>query len=156
MLFNKKISVILGLVVLVAISIAASKPPADDKPKRNLKVLPKDISNDDLEKVMHEFNNSLGVKCNYCHAAQKDDAQKLDFASDEKPEKNMARKMYRMTGKINKKFFNYKESTESPVPPLGCITCHNGQPHPESKPQSRNQQQQPKQQEGSIKPPGNN
>ena len=158
MMLNKKITVALGLVALVAISIAASRPPADDKPKRNLKVLPKDISHDDLEKVMHEFNNSLGVKCNFCHAAQKDNAQKLDFSSDEKPEKNMARSMYKMTGRINKKFFKYKESTENPVPPVGCITCHNGQPHPEAKPQPRqpNQQQPPNTKEGAVKPAGNN
>jgi hypothetical protein len=158
MLLNKKLTVGLAIIALIGFSIAASRPP-EDAPKRNLKVLPKNISHDDLEKVMHEFNNSLGVKCNFCHASQKDNPQKLDFPSDEKPEKNIARSMYKMTGRINKKFFKYKESTDKPVPPVGCITCHNGQPHPESKPQPRQQGQQaptPGQQQGGVKPPGNN
>src|SRR5690242_14300486 len=119
MLMNKKLTVGLAIVALVGVSIAASRPPQDPPHKMNLKVLPKDISHDDLEKVMHEWSNSLGSKCNFCHAAQKDNAQRLDFASDEKPEKGIARNMFKMTGRINKKFFKYKASTENPIPPVG-------------------------------------
>ena len=34
---------------------------------KNLKILPKDISEHDLDSVMHHFTASLGVKCNFCH-----------------------------------------------------------------------------------------
>jgi hypothetical protein len=125
----KKPLVLIAIVALIVIGIAASRPPAGEH--KNLKVLPKNISHDDLDKIMHGFNDALGVKCNFCHAAQKDNPRKMDFPSDEKSEKNIAREMYKMTGRINKKFFKYKQSAENPVPPVGCITCHNGKEHPE-------------------------
>ena len=108
--------------------------PPQNQPKRNLKVLPKNISNDELDAVMDHFKEALGVNCNFCHASQKDDTSKLDFASDEKPEKESARNMMRMSSKINKKFFHYKPSAENKeLPPITCKTCHNGKPHPENK-----------------------
>lgn len=130
MFFKKKITVAGTLVALVVLGIAASAPA--DPTYKNLKVLPKNISHDELDSVMHEFNNSLGVKCNFCHAAQKENPKKLDFVSDEKGEKNVTRDMMRMTNRINKKFFHYKKDDQHPIPPVGCITCHHGSPHAEA------------------------
>jgi hypothetical protein len=130
MFFKKKITVAGTLVALVVLGIAASAPA--EPTYKNLKILPKNISHDELDSVMHQFNRSLGVKCGFCHASQKDNARKLDFASDEKGEKNVTRDMMRMTDRINKKFFNYKKSSDHPIPPVGCMTCHNGNPHPEA------------------------
>ncbi len=130
MTMNKKFAVVLLLSATVVLGIAASQPP-QEQPKRNLKVLPKDISHEDLDKIMHGFNDALGVKCNFCHAgAQVDGRFKMDFASDEKPEKNAARGMWKMTGKINKKFFKFNSGASDAVPPVTCMTCHNGKPHP--------------------------
>ena len=133
---KKKISVVLLLTVAVVLGIAGSKPP-QDQPKRNLKVLPKNISAEELDGIMDSFKAALNVKCDFCHSARKDDPKKLDFASDEKPEKEIARKMLRMTSKINKKFFKYKAGKEADgsviLPPVTCMTCHNGQPHPVTK-----------------------
>jgi hypothetical protein len=131
MFFKKKITVACTLVALVVLGIAASAPA--DPIFKNLKVLPKNITHDELDSVMDMFNSALGVKCNFCHVARKDNPKKLDFASDEKGEKNVARDMMRMTNRINKKFFKYKKDEEHPIPPVGCITCHHGEPHPESK-----------------------
>src|ERR1700761_435930 len=107
MLHYKKFAVVAVLFVLMAVGMSAVRPQADDKPKkRNLKVLPKDISHEDLEKVMDNWKAALGVKCGFCHAPSADStSHRLDFASDAKPEKNMARNMYTMTAKINKKYF---------------------------------------------------
>src|SRR5690606_6185550 len=69
----------------------------------NLKVLPKDISDDDLKEVMRNFNASLGVKCGFCHAQGPDG--KMDFASDANPKKDVARYMMNMTREINKNYF---------------------------------------------------
>ena len=128
----KKLVVIAVIISAVAVSIAASRPPAPPLYK-NLKVLPKNITHEEMDKVMHGFTESLGVKCNFCHASQKDNPRKMDFPSDEKPEKNIARDMMRMTAKINKKFFHYKKTEENPVAPIACMTCHHGNPHPEAK-----------------------
>src|ERR1044072_10004527 len=130
MFFKKKITVVGTLVALVVLGIAASAPA--DPTYKNLKVLPKNITHEQLDSVMHQFNRSLNVKCNFCHASQKDNARKLDFASDEKGEKNVTRDMMRMTERINKKFFKFKKE-EGKIPPVGCMTCHNGNPHPEAK-----------------------
>lgn len=133
---KKKITVLLFLSVAVVLGIAGSKPP-QDQPKRNLKVLPKNISHDDLDAIMDDFKAALGVKCNFCHSPRKDDPKKMDFASDEKPEKEVARNMMRMTNKINKKFFHFKTGKDAEgkvaVAPINCMTCHNGKTHPENK-----------------------
>ena len=131
MLFGKKtlVAIVAGLFMIAG--IAATKPPEAPKYK-NLKILPKNISKEDLDKVMDHFKTALGVKCSFCHAPSKDTAQKWpDFASDEKPEKLIARKMMKMTSKINKKFFSDNKNEQGvAVPAVECMTCHRGSPHP--------------------------
>lgn len=130
----KKISAALAFTAFVMIGIAATVPP-EEHPNKNLKVLPKNISHEDLDKVMDGFKAALGVKCNFCHAPSKDSADHhLDFASDDKPEKNIARHMMKMTAKINKKYFSFnKDEKGETVPSISCITCHRGNPHPDGK-----------------------
>jgi Photosynthetic reaction centre cytochrome C subunit. len=130
MFWKKKLPVAGTLVALVVLGIAATAPA--DPTYKNLKVLPKNITHDELDSVMHHFNDALGVKCGFCHAQQKDNPKRLDFASDAKPEKDAARAMMRMTNRINKKFFKYKKDAEHPVAPVTCVTCHNGKSHPEN------------------------
>jgi hypothetical protein len=134
MLHYKKIGFAFLLISFMFAGIAATIP-ADNPPKRNLKILPKNISHDDLDKVMDGFKAALGVKCNFCHAASQDSSShKLDFASDEKPEKNTARHMMIMTAKINKKYFDFdKKDPGETVPAVSCVTCHRGNSHPEIK-----------------------
>lgn len=132
MLPYKKFAVIAFLSTVTAIGISAMRPADDKPPKRNLKVLPKDISHDDLGKTMDSWKDALGVKCNFCHAPSADSASHhLDFASDAKPEKNIARHMYKMAARINKKFFSMnKDVNGAIVPTVTCMTCHHGSPHP--------------------------
>jgi len=126
---KKKFFVGLVLCAILMIGVAAT---TQDTPKPNLKVLPKNISHEDLERIMKEFNVSLGVKCNHCHAPSKTAQGKLDFRSDEKPEKETARAMMKLTAKINKKYFGHDVKNGGDAP-ITCITCHNGKAHPESK-----------------------
>jgi hypothetical protein len=135
MLHYKKLAVASMLIAFMIIGMAATRPQ-DDKPKRNLKILPKDISHDDLDKIMDSWKVALGVKCGFCHAPSKDSSSRhLDFASDAKPEKDIARHMFRMTAKINKKYFNFdKDDKGAVIPAVTCLTCHRGEPHPETKP----------------------
>lgn len=131
---KNKFQVVLLLSSLVFLGIAATQP-SETKHKPNLKVLPKNISHEDLDKVMHGFNDALGVKCNFCHAALPTEGNarpKLDFASDAKPEKNMAREMMRMSMKLNKKYF-HGSTDDTGTPTITCMTCHNGKTHPANK-----------------------
>lgn len=130
---QKKILIAGSLITLMFIGMAATRPTDDSKPKRNLKVLPKDISNQDLGKTMHAWEKALGVNCGFCHARSADSTQHhLDFASDAKPEKDIARGMYKMTAKINKKYFSMNKDAQGVmIPTVECMTCHHGNAHPE-------------------------
>ncbi len=135
MTHKKKLSVILAMAVLVIAGIAAHKPqlqPGDGF--KNLQVLPKDISHDSLMGLMHQYSHALGVHCTFCHAPNKDDPSgHLDFASDDKPEKDIARHMMRMTAYINTTYFNFNGSNQpDTIKVVSCVTCHRGNPHPES------------------------
>ena len=135
MLHYKKFAIVTALFALMVVGMAATRRPKDDddKPKRNLKVLPKNISHEDLDKTMDEWKKALGVKCGFCHAPSKDStSHHLDFASDDKPEKNIARHMFTMTAKINKKYFSFnKDQSGKTIPAVACMTCHHGNPHPD-------------------------
>jgi hypothetical protein len=128
---GKRMAVLAGCVIFILIGVAATNPP--DNGFKNLKSLPKNISKQQLDKVMDEFRDALGVKCNFCHVPLKDNPREFDWASDEKPEKNVARKMISMSNKINKKFFHGKSKygQENAVLEVHCVTCHHGSPHPE-------------------------
>lgn len=129
-----KRSYLVPLSLLFAVTLCSLSLPREERAK-NLKVLPKNISHEDLEKEMRGFNKALGVKCNFCHAKRADDPQKLDFASDDMDEKETAREMLRMTMRINKKYFKSgKNDKGMQVMTVTCYTCHNGQKEPSSKP----------------------
>ena len=127
--FKKKELVISALASTIAVSVVAL--PSASNEYKNLKVLPKNISSKDLSKIMiDDFEDGLGVSCTFCHAPEKD-SLKLDYASDAKPEKQIARRMMTMTMGINRRYFGLKH----PLPGdsllvVNCITCHNGQPRP--------------------------
>jgi cytochrome c2 len=133
MQFKKSLAVPLSLVV-AAMLCSLALPPQEEKAK-NLKVLPKNISHEELMKNMHFYNKALGVKCDFCHAKSKDNPQKMDFASDEKEEKETTREMMRMTNKINKKFFKSgKDESGQSIMTVSCYTCHNGEAEPKKLP----------------------
>ena len=120
------------LSVLFAVSLfsvfAFSLHPADNPHFKNLKVLPKDITDEQLDQVMDRFKQALGVRCNFCHVKMGDStSHKFDFANDEKPEKMRAREMMRMTAYLNATYFNPDHSTRpDTIAAVGCYSCHRG------------------------------
>ncbi|MEO6851265.1 MAG: c-type cytochrome [Mucilaginibacter sp.] len=135
MRINKKITIFTGLLAVTALGIAASLPQEKEAHKFvNLKVLPKNIPESVLDKTMGMWSASLGVRCNFCHAFN-NDTHRMDFASDAKPEKTMARHMFLMTAKINKKFFKAEKDSLGMVmeSSVNCNTCHHGTAHPDTK-----------------------
>lgn len=130
MKISKRIFTLLSLSVFVVLGVAFTRP---DDGYKNLKILNKNISHEELGKVMHDFNDALGVKCDFCHAPSKEAGGHPDFASDEKAEKKIAREMMKMTNKINKKFFHGKTKLgdKDALLAVTCATCHHGSAHPE-------------------------
>src|SRR3954452_22317763 len=109
MKISLKIRVSLALVVLVFCCVAATSREKSEPHFKNLKVLPKSISSKDLQGIMvDDFQDGLGVTCGFCHANAKD-GHGLDFASDQKPEKEIAGAMMRMPGRLNRKYFGQKK-----------------------------------------------
>ncbi|MBS1596574.1 MAG: c-type cytochrome [Bacteroidetes bacterium] len=119
------------LLVFLTVGIAATNPPEEEEGHyKNLKVLPKKISEDDMERVMAGFQRQLGVTCMYCHMPAKSETD-LNFDSDEKKEKIIAREMLKMTLQLNKKYFNRKiDKRILTKPVVWCRTCHRGFPRP--------------------------
>ncbi len=134
---KKKLAVLMTLGACVLFGVAATSPKSESKTREdvhyvNLKVLPKNISSRDLQGLMtDDFEDGLGVDCGFCHARAKD-GHGLDFVSDAKPEKNIARDMMRMTLDINKKFFKVKHPVlGGAMVTVTCATCHKGQAFPD-------------------------
>lgn len=97
----------------------------------NLKVLPKNIDRRGLIDTMRGFAGALGVKCTHCHAGK--DGPRLegmDFASDEKETKRIAREMMGMVRAINQEYLAKIGRSESLQ--VSCVTCHHGVPRPQT------------------------
>ncbi len=115
---------VMGLFIVMLVALTAANP----LPKRNLRVLPKDIPEKTLDSIMKQFNKGLGVACNFCHVRLHDQTDSLHYASDNEPMKITARKMLRMTIEINRKSF-WTDKTKKPheLNEVDCYTCHKGE-----------------------------
>jgi hypothetical protein len=138
------LAAVLGAAVAVtAPSILSQQAPAPGAPATqpghehhwpkptNLKVLPKDTSPEQLHKVMEGIAGSLGVHCSFCHV-QNQQTRHMDFASDAKPDKHMARIMMRMTQTINTQYLSQIHDPDA-MPEdqhVSCGTCHQGHKMP--------------------------
>jgi len=137
-------------ISLVVLGLGASRASAQTPPPqgpgggppapKNLKVLPKTWTGQQVRAVMQTFAESLGVMCNHCHAVDpkapppaEGRGPALDYSLDEKKEKELARKMIQMTMALNSDAM--KDVGDAAVPEkVSCFTCHNGQKTPAAKP----------------------
>jgi len=99
-----------------------AKQAAPAPPPTNLKVL-KASTNQEVRQIMQTFTAALGVQCANCHVAG-------NYASDENPKKDVARKMIRMTQTINAQFPDGKML-------VSCYTCHRGEAQPKNAPEPK-------------------
>lgn len=82
-----------------------------------------------FQEEMNFITQALGVNCNTCHV-------RGNFASEEKPLKQTARRMLEMTRMINKEFFpdHKPKEGESVLGRVTCYTCHQGEQTPKLPP----------------------
>ena len=141
--------------------LPAGNPPAHHHPPNptptNLKVLPKDMTGDEVHELMHKWEAALGTECSTCHAADPKNIgpngkPRLNYADDSKPEKNTARLMYKMVEEINK---NYVSMVENSGVPVSCGTCHRGHLEPPLfvPPPHEHEHDHPAPNPGGVKPP---
>lgn len=142
---KKTIIVITGFIAVIVLSFAFKQP---DKPRyENLKVLSKNTVKQEMDSIMKHFSASLGVKCNFCHVRGTGGQNNFDFASDKNEHKLIARSMFKMTNKINKKYFRENKDANK-IAGLTCYSCHNGHEKPATRPPAaapRTPEQQPQQ-----------
>jgi hypothetical protein len=112
----------LCLLIAPAFAQDAGAKKAPPPPPSNLKVL-KLATGQEVGQVMRTFTAALGVQCSYCHMAG-------NYASDENPKKDEARKMIRMTLQINGNFPDNKMY-------VSCYTCHRGEAQPKTAPEPK-------------------
>lgn len=134
----------LAAATLFAIASAAqappSPPPAGGPPPHfpapaptNLKVLPKNLTGEEVHEIMHKWEAALGTNCAHCHTPDPNNIgpngkPRLNFADDSKKEKANARLMYTMMEDINT---NYVGKIDNSGEPVSCGTCHRGHAEPE-------------------------
>jgi hypothetical protein len=94
----------------------AGAPAAGGGAWKDLQVLPKNISKDELKKIMKSMSKDLGVDCSFCH--EEPNMEK------ETNKKKLAREMMQMTSDINKKY-------PATMKKVTCWTCHRGKEEPE-------------------------
>src|SRR5688572_15830688 len=83
----------------------------------NLQVLPKHMSRRDLVETMRGIATDLGVRCTHCHVGP-ENLQGMDFASDEKRTKQVARTMLAMTRAINDQYVSQIPAGAQPRQPV--------------------------------------
>ncbi len=139
---KKSVLLLTAITALIAASLAFS--PAEAVRYKNLKVLPKNTTKEQMEVVMKHFNASLGVKCNFCHQLNTE-TKEMDWASDANKHKGIAREMMQMTKKLNKKYFDWHSDWTGLQNKLEvtCYTCHSGKKEPSSWPQIQQQPASP-------------
>ena len=87
---------------------------------KNIQML-KDMPAARLMAVMEfGYARSLGVNCTHCHTPEK-------WESEDKPQKQIARDMSAMMGKINGELLKNIKNLKSDAPIVNCTTCHRGQ-----------------------------
>jgi hypothetical protein len=114
---NKSIAA--SFAVLLFFSPAVKAGPEH----KNLQVLKKDISKDELKKTMDGFAEQLGVKCTFCHIPDQ-------YEKDDRPHKADARRMIRLVQEMKARKTEYfgprvKEAV------ISCGLCHRGKAEPE-------------------------
>ena len=91
----------------------------------NLQVLPKEISKGELMGIMRGYAGSLGVRCSHCHDGP-DNLQGMDFATDAKGPKKVARQMMRMVQAVNTRHLSQIATGRDQRLEVTCQTCHRG------------------------------
>ena len=152
--------ILIALLAGAPTAFAQAPPPAP----KNLQVLPKDTSQQDVLATMQRFTRALGVGCTYCHVEQtaplltveeqqaaaaaaaanppqqgggrgrgrgRGAGPQMDFASDDRRQKQTARVMLAMTNAINAKIDAAVHKPAAEVVHVQCMTCHRGVTNPQ-------------------------
>ncbi len=133
---NRLLSVTCLLFCLLLLGLLASPTLAQrwqwPEPAENLQVLPENTTAADLSNTMRGFTRALGVRCQHCHVGEEGTPfSEWDFASDDKPEKEIARAMMRMVQDLNTTYLAEMNALPENRVQVTCTTCHRGIARPQ-------------------------
>jgi hypothetical protein len=115
--------------VLAAVLLADGSAVRAEDQLKNVKVFPSTISKRELTDTMKQWNQALGVHCDFCHEQKvPGDFQSIDFASDKIGNKAVARRMLTMIQDLNGGPLPRAAGEEDAE--VGCVTCHRGLTNP--------------------------
>jgi len=112
-------------IVLAAPGLASAQVSPANEGKtaeqvyKNIKALQGTPANE-LNQSMHLMKGAVGLDCTYCHIER-------EWEKDDRPAKDVARKMIVMMNDINTRQFGGRQV-------VTCNTCHNGHPIPAAMP----------------------
>ena len=87
-------------------------------PLVNIQLL-KGMTPEQVRAEMNKFRDGLGVRCRHCHVVEANDV--TNYILEDKPEKQVARKMIQMVRMLNEQDF-FKTGERK----VDCFTCHRG------------------------------
>ena len=108
--------------LFAAIGLCAATSFAGPEHK-NLQVLNKNITDEELKKTMESFTAQLGVKCTFCHVADQ-------YEKDDRGNKADARRMIKLVMEMKAKKADYFGPRTKDAA-INCALCHRGKSEPE-------------------------
>lgn len=118
----------LPLLTLPVDAQAPGKWPPDSLV--NVQVIPKTTPVIQVWGTMRNIAGGLGVQCTFCHVGQDDTPlAQIDFASDQKRNKLVARQMMRLVQEVNRRLDTIP-ARPTPTVVVACATCHRGVSRP--------------------------
>lgn len=120
-------------IVVVALLLILPWPAAAQAPGKwppdslvNTHVIPRGTPVIQVVGAMRDFAFALDVRCTYCHVGTEQmPLAQVDFASDEKRNKLVARQMMLMVQEVNRRLDTIPQPGTPPVT-VTCATCHRG------------------------------
>ena len=124
-------SVLVSIYCLAAATGALAQAPGKWPPDSliNTKVIPRNTPVMQVVGQMRNFTGDLGVRCVFCHVGEEGPLDRVDFASDEKRVKLVARQMMLMVQEINRRLDSLP-GRPAPAVQVTCATCHRGASRP--------------------------
>jgi len=119
---------VIALVAAMQFSRVEAQPPGKWPPDSlvNVQVIPKTTQPIQVWGMMRSIAGALGVSCTFCHVGS-DTAplERIDFATDEKRNKLVARQMMRLVQEVNGRLDTIP-ARPTPTVTVTCATCHRG------------------------------
>jgi len=120
-----------AVVALALLSVAGrayAQPPGKWPPDSlvNVQVIPKTTRPVQVWGMMRNIAGGLGVSCTFCHVGtDTTPLERIDFASDQKRNKLVARQMMRLVQEVNHRLDTIP-ARPAPTVVVTCETCHRG------------------------------